>query len=336
MSCYPGHPGRGPPPHPRFLSLPDADGPMDASSGGFDPVETPVDADLIDVTVVGDAAFAVGEDGVVLGRKGGDWAVRSEGEWPSRTGANPLDPPALTAVAATADGRRVWFAGEDGSVGYLDPKRDTALDLTHQTAETATFTALGVTGETGGERLVLADSEGRVVEALVNGTTATFAPPVRVGDGAEIPDIETGADGAVLGCDADGNVIRRGPGADAWTVHDVTDRRLTGVAIGEDELLLSTAAGDVLSHDLSVGETYVERTDAEGFSDVAARREATARHGDGAGLDAGEVVAVGPAAVAERSLTGWTVDGPATLDAYAVACGPRDVAVGADGAVLER
>lgn len=331
MSCYPGHflapfvAPSGPP--RRFLPMPGASPPMHAARGGFEPVETPVDATFVDVAVVGEAAFAVGEGGVVLEHapRTDGWTLRDDGEWPSKAGADRVDPPALTAVDATADRERVWFAGENGCVGYFDAKRDTALDLTPQTEDQASFTGLAVVGPTRRERVFVADADGRLVEADVNGTTASFDPPKRMAGGAEITGLAPDGAGGAVGCDAEGHVFYWTAAA-GWRVWDVTDRRLAGVAAAGAELLLATADGDVLRYEPELGETLVERTDADAFADIAACAEPDGTR---------RALAVGQGVVAEGTATGWAAEA-SPVDAYGVDCGGRDVAVGAAGAVLER
>jgi len=300
---------------------------MHAARGGFERVETPVDATLVDVAVVGEAAFAVGQDGVVLEHapRTDGWTLRDDGEWPSTAGADQEDPPALTAVDATADRERVWFAGENGCVGYFDAKRDTALDLTPQTEDMASFTGLAVVGPTRRERVFVADADGRLVEADVNGTAASFDPPKRMAGGAEITALGPDGNGGAIGCDAEGHVFVWAAET-GWNVRDVTDRRLAGVAARGGELLLATADGDVLRYEPGTEETLLERTGADAFADIAARlTEDGTTH----------AVAVGSSVIAEGTTTGWAAE-ESPIDAYGVDCGARDVAVGADGAVLER
>ena len=302
---------------------------MHASRGGFERVGTPVDVDLIDVAVAGRSAFAVGERGVVLerGSRTAGWTLRDAGEWPTTGGADRVDPPTLTGVDATAEGERLWFAGEDGCVGSFDAKRNTTLDFTPQTGDHALFTAVAVVGSARTERVFAADEQGRLVEGRVNGTSPTFDPPKRLAGGAEITGLASNGSGRAAGCDAEGHVFYWSP-ADGWTVREVTDRRLTGVALDGDELLLSTADGDVLRYEYETEEALVERTDATAFADIAARA--------GTGPGAGGAVAVGTSGVAGRTKTGWSLLTELSAVPYAVACGRRAVVVGADGTVFER
>lgn len=300
---------------------------MHAARGGFEPVETPVDATLVDVAVAGDAAFAVGEAGVVLERapRTGGWTLRDDGEWPTTAGADRENPPALTGVDATAGGERLWFAGEDGCLGNFDAKRNATLDFTRQTEDRASFTGVAAVGPARRERVFLADARGRLVEATVNGTTASFDPPKRMAGGAEITALTSDGAGGAVGCDAEGHVFVW-TAETGWNVRDVTDRRLAGAAAAGGELLLATADGDVLRYEPGSEETLLERTDADAFGDIAAHEAA-----DGTT----HALAAGAGVVAEGTATGWAAE-EVPVDAYGVACGGRDVVLGADGVVLER
>ncbi|WP_435096882.1 hypothetical protein [Halarchaeum sp. P4] len=133
--------------------------------GHWERVTSPVSVTLRDVTHSANGPCVVGNDGFVLGRASdGTWGVLVE-HGPK---AHNND---LHAVDATGDGKRVWFAGSSGAVGYYDLQAQKRRDFSEPNDLTNTFQALTVSGKRGSEKLLAADGSGNVVPGVVSGDT---------------------------------------------------------------------------------------------------------------------------------------------------------------------
>lgn len=120
-------------------------------------VEAPARNTLYGVTVFGSGALAVGESGVVFGRPNGErWQTVIE----HGPGGNSRS---LSAVDATDDGARVWFAGDSGAVGTYDVAGAVKRDSSGIDDVDADWRAVSVTGEANEETVSLATGEGTVL-----------------------------------------------------------------------------------------------------------------------------------------------------------------------------
>ncbi|WP_436931960.1 hypothetical protein [Halosimplex halobium] len=325
----------------------------DTQDSDWTAAETPVDAGLRDVTQTAVGPYAVGAEGVVLGRTG-------DGAWEIVVPAGPAtDRNRLTAVDVSADGRRVWFAGSSGALGRYDTETGRKHDFTAPGEKTSTWEALAVTGERGRERLFVANGSGEVVAATVDADGCPdFGAVVEPGRGSTVTALAAGGD-RVYAADTSGNVFARParPSSDGTTdgaadLDDADAADRTGPARGEShsdgawrEVGIDGAQVDF--HDLAASGDRLLVAGDGGLVyryDAACDNWTPVQAGVGAlaGVDDrdGRAVAVGTDGGAfdrrpGREGWGWSPM-PTETALAAVALGAFDVAVGEDGVVLER
>lgn len=311
---------------------------MTPTEGSWTEVDAPVTDPLVDVVRTADGACAVGGNGRVLYRDGGDWRVAV----PSGPGASGYG---LTCAAVTGDGERVWFAGQSGALGAYDAPEGRKCDHSAPKEMTSTWTAITVAGPRNDESVRVANGSGEVLDGSVDEDgCVTWGEAVKPGGGSSIAAGTADAAGNHYFVDTNANAFRSS--GDGWETIGVSnaqgafsDVAADGASSGDAE---ATSSGGQSESDGST----VLITDEQGIVyrfDAACMRWTPAEAASGAlrGCDvAGDRrIAVGDAGVvAERvSRSGWVqTETPASGDFHAVALGTVDVAVGSSGTILER
>ena len=150
--------------------------------------KTPADGTLYDVTYAGGNAsadgnaYAVGQDGVLLERTEERWRKVTDG---GVTG----DGRDLLGVDVTDDGERLWFAGASGAIGEYDVATGNINDRGEPQDNTANFTDIAVTGESGEANVYTADDSGGISYSFNNGRSGTYNS-VAPGQGDGFPAID--------------------------------------------------------------------------------------------------------------------------------------------------
>lgn len=203
----------------------------------------PTDDALQDVVVTGERAYAVGADGGVFARDSGDWtAILDDGP-----GAQSN---ALHGVDAVEDGG-VWFVGEGGAVGRLDPETGRHVDYSAPNEDTSAITDLAVAGRPQGETILLADGSGRIRRGQYDGTDGAPAwdEPTTPGSGSSVTGIALLDDSVGYACDSNQSVFRTTDGGRSFDRIgiDGADGTLTDIAPIENEECLA-AADDGVCH----------------------------------------------------------------------------------------
>ncbi|MWG35965.1 hypothetical protein [Halomarina oriensis] len=296
------------------------DGDTDDDAGHhWQTVVVPTDAALRDVTTTPSATYAVGDGGVVVARREGEW-TRLLDDGPAASGAS------LTGVAATDDGRAFWVAGDGGALGRYDAERGRFTDHSAPADRTDNLSAVAVTGEAGAETVLVANGSGEVLRGRYDGRRLGWADPQKPGSGSSITALAVGAESGYC-CDSSGSVFATRDGGATWSRLGVDDAgTFTALApLDGDRLVVVASDGRLFEYD---GSVWTPRRVVDGsLADVALT------------VDGESGAACGPAGtLADR------VDGrwerrlvAADADLTAVAIGPEGaVAVGTDGTVLER
>jgi hypothetical protein len=299
-------------------------------SATWEPVDSAVDTDLLDVVDVteaseGPAAYAVGEGGVVLGRERGEWdAILEDGP---AAAANTL-----RGVDTTDDGRGVWFTGDGGALGRVDVETGRHTDHSAPNDNTSTWSDVAVTGDEGRETLLLVNGSGQVLRGQYDGEKTRWESPVKPGSGSSIAAVEsvdsngdrdeTGVQFYVA--DTNGQVFQSTGGSE-WESIGIEDAgTLTDVGVGaSSELLVTDDDGKIHRYDDAVW-TPVHRSESALC---------------GVAVDDAVAVAVGDdGTVLERTDGSWEHNAPFGAGSLAAACLTADeaLAVGEGGAVLER
>lgn len=280
--------------------------------------ETPTSKALRDVVRTADGPYAVGAEGNVLCRDDDGWDLRIESGPATRHNA-------LTAVDATSDGKRVWFAGSSGALGMYDTETGRKHDYSAPEERTSTWEAIAVAGESGDERLRIANGSGEVLTVTMDEDGCPqYGDVVEPGSGSTVPAIDFGG-GTVYAVDTNGKVFAETDGE--WEDVGIRNAQVdfSDLHATEDTLLVAGGDGLVYRYDRA----------CENWTPVAAGSAMLY------GIDRAddETLAVGASGRVYRRgpQDGWTrVESPVEEDLRAVALGETDVAVGAGGVVIER
>lgn len=311
-----------------------------ADAGQIDSTWTAFDAStdeaLLDVAVVDDRAYAVGDDGGVFASNGTD-------SWTSVVEDGPgADSNALRGVDAAGDGG-IWFAGDGGALGRLDPATDRHVDRSAPEDDTSSFADIATASDGDDEIVLLADGSGQLRRGRFHDGDFAWTEPVTPGSGASVvgvamPDPET-----AYVCDSDQSVFRSRDGGRRFErigVDDVggtlTDVAAIAAASGE---ACAASADDGVVHRFD-GSNWTPDTVGDGaIFALAAREGCELACGEG-----GVVYVRGDApgdpgdSPAEAAMAGWRVQPtPATVPLRGCAIdGSIAVAVGERGTVVAR
>jgi photosystem II stability/assembly factor-like uncharacterized protein len=280
----------------------------------------PTEETLLDVVATREDAYAVGDEGTLLTDAGGEWTV-AVADGP-RAQSN-----ALRGVDAV-EGGGVWFAGDGGAVGRLDPATGRHVDYSAPDGDTTNLVDVAAAGSPGDETVLLVDGSGRVRRGRYRDDEVAWDDPKTPGSGSSLAGVAL-ADGSVgYACDTSQSVFETEDGGRTFdrVGVDAADGTLTDVATtGLGACAVSTDDGVVRRYDRG-------RWTPERLGDGALRALA---------LDGERGVACGDdGAVYERAedATDWErASVPATVSLRGSSVGPtKAVAVGADGTVVER
>lgn len=281
---------------------------------GWVTVDSPTGAALHDVVTTEAGPVAVGEGGTVVHRAGGEaWStVDDDGPGDAANG--------LTAVAATDDGGRAWFAGSSGAVGRLDVATGRVRDYSAPGGKTSTWEAVAVVGPARSERVFLANGSGELLVARLNGNEATWEGPTKPTGGNNVVAMDD-ADGVVF-LASQNAVARRANGR--WHRVDAPGGSITDVAAVSGSVFDAvTDAGTISAYN---GHNWLRAATAQ-------RPLAAVDRAGGRGL------AVGDGVVRILANGRWTDDDGPDASLHGVALGTArfaDVAVGPDGTIAER
>ncbi|AUV82723.1 hypothetical protein C2R22_14605 [Salinigranum rubrum] len=308
-------------------------GSSDATEPHWTTAATPVDDPLHDV-VVGAGSYAVGDGGTVLADEGDGWRVAlADGPGAASN--------ALRGVDAVADGG-VWFAGDGGAVGRLDPTTGRHVDHSAPAGDTTNLTGLAVAGTDGAETVLLADGSGRVRRGRWRDGETAWTEPVTPGSGSSLVGVVLVDESVGYVCDTNDAVFkttdggerfaRVGPVGASGTLTDVAATTSTDPVV---------AADDGVLHRFDGTRWTPTRLDDDAVHAVALdARDGDERDGAGGGGDVDGVACGAGGRIYERSAgtSDWTpLATPATSPLSGVALDGVDaVAVGADGTVVER
>ena len=140
-------------------------------------------AQLTGVESADGAAYATGRDGVLLERTGpGQWtAVFTTG--PTGDGRSVFD------ASTTDDGRRVWFCGENGTLGYYDTREGEVRTHIAPYDLHTTFRSVSANGPAGEETVHAADDNGEILRGTVDGDDLTVRGVSIPGDGTAFTEV---------------------------------------------------------------------------------------------------------------------------------------------------
>ncbi|MFC7166475.1 hypothetical protein [Halospeciosus flavus] len=174
----------------------------EAETGTWETVKSPVDVTLRAVTSTANGPCAVGNKGYVIGRSETEgWGVVIENGPAAAENS-------LYTVAATDDGKRVWFAGGNGALGYYDLEKHERRDFSEPKGMDATITSLTVSGKRSTEKLLLADDSGNVLpgEMKSDGVTMDWSHISQPAGDSALNALCSSQQGVGYGVDSNANV----------------------------------------------------------------------------------------------------------------------------------
>ncbi|SEW01941.1 beta propeller repeat protein [Natrinema salifodinae] len=249
--------------------------------------DVPTDATLYDVVPTADGAYAVGEDGVVLARDGGDWTVRLEnGVGDAGDG--------LRSAAVTSNGRALWVAGDSGALGLYDVVADHVADFSAPNGKTTSWTSVAAAGLAGDERLTVINSSGELLRGRRDGADVSWGDVTEPGTGSSVTDVALTplAYGYVV--DTDGGVFESRDGGVAWSRIGID-----GAAV-DFEAVAATDSGHV---SVAGGNGVVYRYNGVAWSRTTVGEQPIAA----LARDRDDALAVSTSGtIYERSYDGWT------------------------------
>lgn len=144
---------------------------------------TPQVAQLTGVESADGAAYATGREGVLLERTGPEqWtAVFTTG--PTGDGRSVFD------ASTTDHGERVWFCGENGTLGYYDTQVGAVRTHIAPYDLHSTFRSVSTTGPAGEETVHAADDNGEILRGVVDGDELTVRGVSIPGDGTAFAEV---------------------------------------------------------------------------------------------------------------------------------------------------
>lgn len=205
--------------------------------GEWREVESPVDTPLYDVVNTQNGPAAVGAKGYVIGRNpDGKWGVLVE-NGPTGRGHS------LRAVDATDDGKRVWFTGDGGSIGFYDLESGERKNYTNTEKLSGTVSAVTVAGERGTEKLLFADSSGNVLPGYMKESNPKaeldWEYPSRPGGDTAVRAITSDTNGVGFAVDNNARVYKT-TAEEGWEqigIHDVGKSMYSAYVDGEAVLI---------------------------------------------------------------------------------------------------
>ncbi|WP_227356781.1 sialidase family protein [Haladaptatus salinisoli] len=293
-----------------------------AGTASWTTADVPTDATLFDAGVTDAGAHAVGEGGVVLARA-------TEREWrvalPDGPGAEAND---LRGVDATTDGSAVWFAGDGGALGRLNPETGRHADHSAPSGVTDNWADVAVAGSDGDETILLVNGSGQVLRGRRRDGDVAWDAPVKPGSGSSLCAAALVDTSVGYLCDTNDCVFETTDGGESFRRVGVesADGTFTDVA--------ATARGDCAA---TADDGVLHRYDDGNWTPVRLGDEALRA----LALDDGRAVACADSGVVyERAgaTADWErVPTPATGALRGVALGARRaVAVGEGGTVVAR
>ncbi|WP_049903211.1 WD40/YVTN/BNR-like repeat-containing protein [Halococcus agarilyticus] len=164
-------------------------------------VETPFSNDLFEVVTTSRGPFAVGDGGIIAGDRGKGWAIITD------DGPN-VSQNQLRTLDVTDDGKRLWFAGSSGAIGCYDVETNRKYDYSYPNEMTSTWESIAVSGNTGSEKLLVANGSGEIMPCSVDGFTINWGVPEKPANkGSTMTGLAASPDGYGYGIDTSGNAF---------------------------------------------------------------------------------------------------------------------------------
>lgn len=214
--------------------------------GGWRTVVSPTGGVLYDVAVTQHGPVAVGEGGAVLLRRTKVWTpvLGDEAE-------TTLASDAFHGADATANGRRLWFAGGSGTLGVLDVDDGTVADFSAPLEKTSSWTDVAVAGLAESEWIYLVNGSGELLRGERDRQKIQWHGVQKPGSGTTLTAISFAKRGQGVVVDTGGHVYRTVDGGRNWhRIGIETDRELRDVvAVDADTVVVAATDGTIFQYD---------------------------------------------------------------------------------------
>ncbi|WP_224270858.1 hypothetical protein [Haloprofundus salinisoli] len=286
-------------------------------SHGWNEVNAPTDGALYDVVMTLDGPVAVGEGGVVVGRRESEWqAITENGPGGASNG--------LVAADVTDDGNAVWFAGDSGAIGRLNVVSGRITDYSAPSGKTSSWEGVAVDGRSGNESVYAVNGSGELLPGTYGGGTVSWGAVTKPSGGESVAAIDV-RHGTGFVADTGGGVYRTT--GDGWRTVGIRGAgvSLTDLSVVDDALVdVTTEEGEIYAYN---GHNWLSVTTGKSALHAIDRRS-----------ERGLAVGVG-GAIQSLDASQWrSQESPTSNTLHGCALGSAsyaDVAVGANGMVLE-
>lgn len=281
-------------------------------------VEGPTTKALHEVVQTADGPYAVGVGGNILARRDDKWKLQVESGPATKHNT-------LTALDVTSDGQRIWFAGSSGTLGMYDIETGCKYDYSAPEERTSTWEAIAVTGESGSERLRIANGSGEVLPiAMDDNGCPQYGEVTKPGSGSTISALDFG-DSTAYAIDTSGNVFAENDSE--WNRIGIQNAQVNFFDLHATEETLLIAAGDgrVYRYDRPCGNWTPVDAGSVALYSICQYKDETLAVGAGGHI------------YQRNSQNGWTMmSTPLETDLHSISLGEISVVVGAGGVILEK
>ena len=225
----------------------------DKPTGAWHHAESPTGKTLYDVVVSRAGVFAVGEDGIVVGRCHGIWE-RIDKDSPNLEVVGNT----LYDAATPEDGRNVWFCGSSGAIGVYEPEEQELLDYSAPGEKTSTWETIAVGGTKGNEYVFVGNGSGELLRGRRDGKAIDWVDVREPEGGSTLADLEFPTANVGFLADNSGEVSRTTNAGGSWNDVGVRGAEHALHSIGaadEKTLFVSADAGVVYRYN---GTTWTE------------------------------------------------------------------------------
>lgn len=182
----------------------------DQATGEWHQAESPTQRALYDVVVSRAGVFAVGEDGILVGR--------CHGMWERVDDSNSLEVVGNTLYDASTpdDGSNVWFCGESGAIGVYEPKEQRILDYSAPGEKTSTWETIAVGGTRGDEYIFVGNGSGELLRGKRDGQNINWQDVREPAGGSTLIDMEFPTANVGFLADSSGGLYRTTNTGGGW------------------------------------------------------------------------------------------------------------------------
>lgn len=224
----------------------------DQATGEWHEAESPTGNTLYDVVVSRAGVFAVGEDGIVVGRCHGMWERIDDSNDLAVVGNTLYD------ASTPADGSNVWFAGSSGAIGVYEPKDRRIYDYSSPDGKTSTWETIAVGGTNGDEYVFVGNGSGELLRGKRDGRNIDWQDVREPAGGSSLVDLEFPTPNVGFLADTDGGLYRTTNTGGGWNKVGVRGAEHALHSIGaadENTVYVGADAGAIYRYN---GRTWTE------------------------------------------------------------------------------